>query len=118
MKKPLSLFKTKCVDIDNKLKFEGQIQKICREVSQQVAVLNRLKKMLPFELRLDIYISSFHCTASLLFAPNKVHPNLVPRCHSVPGYRNVTVRDLGTRLSPSFLEYAQQSNLFMCRPFI
>ena len=39
----------------NKLKFEGQIRKICRKVSQQVAVLNRLKKILPFELRIDIY---------------------------------------------------------------
>ena len=43
------------VTIDNKLKFEGQIRKICRKVSQQIAVLNRLKKILPFELRLDIY---------------------------------------------------------------
>jgi len=43
------------VTIDNKLKFEGQIRKIYRKVSQQIAVLNRLKKILPFELRLDIY---------------------------------------------------------------
>ena len=43
------------VTIDNKLTFEGQIRKICRKVSQQIAVLNRLKKILPFELRLDIY---------------------------------------------------------------
>ena len=42
------------VTIDNKLKFEGQIRKICRKVSQQIAVLNRLKKILPFELRKDI----------------------------------------------------------------
>jgi len=27
------------VSIDNKLKFEGQIKKICRKVSQQIAVL-------------------------------------------------------------------------------
>jgi len=44
------------VTIDNKLKFEGQIRKICRKVSQQITVLNRLKKILPFELRLDTYI--------------------------------------------------------------
>ena len=37
------------------LKFEGQIRKISRKVSQEVAVLNRLKKILPFELRLYIY---------------------------------------------------------------
>ena len=43
------------VTIDNKLKFEEQIREICRKVSQQVAVLNRLKKILPFELRIDIY---------------------------------------------------------------
>ena len=43
------------VTIDNKLKFEGQIRKICHKVSQQIAVLDRLKKILPFELRLDIY---------------------------------------------------------------
>ena len=45
------------VTLDNKLKFEGQIRKIYRKVSQQVAVLNRLKKILPFELRIDIYRS-------------------------------------------------------------
>ena len=44
------------VTIDNKLKLKGQIRKICRKVSQQVAVLNRLKKILPFELRIYIYI--------------------------------------------------------------
>ena len=51
------------VTIDNKLKFEGQIRKICLKVSQQIAVLNCLKKILPFELRLDKNISSLHCTA-------------------------------------------------------
>jgi len=43
------------VTINNKLKFEGQIRKICCKVSQQIAVLNRLRKTLPFELRLDVY---------------------------------------------------------------
>ena len=43
------------ITIDNKLKFEGQICKICRKVSQQVPVLSHLKKIWPFELRLDIY---------------------------------------------------------------
>ena len=42
------------IAIDNKLKSEGQIRKICHKVSQQVAVLNRLNKQLPFELRIDI----------------------------------------------------------------
>ena len=31
------------------------MRKICRKVSQRVAVLNRLKKIFPFELRTDIY---------------------------------------------------------------
>ena len=43
------------VTLDNKLKFEEKIRKICHKVTQQVAVLNRLKKILPFELRIDIY---------------------------------------------------------------
>ena len=43
------------ITINNKLKFEEQIRKICGKVSQQIAVLNRLKKILSFELRLDIY---------------------------------------------------------------
>ena len=43
------------VTLDNKLKFKGQTRKICGKVSQQVAVLNRLKKILPLELRIDIY---------------------------------------------------------------
>ena len=42
------------VTIHNKLRFKGQICKICRKVSQQVD-LNRLKKILPFELRIDIH---------------------------------------------------------------
>ena len=44
---------------DSKLKCEGQMRKICRRVSQQVAVFNRLKKILPF----DRYVSCFHYTA-------------------------------------------------------
>ena len=49
------------VAIDNKLKFEGQIRKICRKVSQQVAVLNRLKKKYCLLNRGQIYIVlSFH----------------------------------------------------------
>ena len=39
------------------------MRKICRKVSQQVTVLNRLKKILPFELRTDIYRAfiALHC---------------------------------------------------------
>ena len=42
------------VTIDDKLNFEKQIAKICRTVSQQVAVLKRMQKMLSFETRKDL----------------------------------------------------------------
>ena len=69
------------VTIDNKLKFEGQIRKICRKVSQQVAVLNRLKKILPFELRIDIYRVFIaphfnYCSESCITVVKEVAPNL------------------------------------------
>ena len=41
--------------IDDKLNFEKHIAKICRKVSQQVAVLKRMQKMLSFETRRDLY---------------------------------------------------------------
>ena len=43
------------VTVDNKLKFEGQIKKICRKVSQEIAVLKRMKKLLPLKLREHLY---------------------------------------------------------------
>ena len=43
------------ITIHNKLSFKGQIRKICRKVSQQVADLNHLKKILPFELRIHVH---------------------------------------------------------------
>ena len=43
------------VTVDSKLKFEGHVAKICRKVIQQVAVLKRMRKMLPFEIRLRLY---------------------------------------------------------------
>ena len=45
------------VTIDDKLKFEKHVAKVCRKVSQQVAVLKRMKKMLPFETRKNIYFA-------------------------------------------------------------
>ena len=39
------------VTVDDNLKFESQIKKICRKVSQQIAVLKRMKKLLPLKLR-------------------------------------------------------------------
>ena len=40
------------VRVDNNLKFESQIKKICRIVSQKIAVL---KKLLPLKLREKLY---------------------------------------------------------------
>ena len=45
------------VTIDKKLKLDAHVAKICRRVSQQVAVLRRMKKMLPFETRMKLYQS-------------------------------------------------------------
>ena len=45
------------VTIHDKLKFEKHVAKVCRKVSQQVAVLKRMKKMLPFETRKNIYFA-------------------------------------------------------------
>ena len=45
------------VTIDKKLKFDAHVAKICRRVSQQVAVLRRMKKMLPVETRMKLYQS-------------------------------------------------------------
>ena len=43
------------VTVDNKLKFESQIKKIYRKVSQQIAVLKRMKKFLPLKLGEKLY---------------------------------------------------------------
>ena len=37
------------VTVDDKMKFEKHIAKVCRKISQQVAVLKLMKKMLPLE---------------------------------------------------------------------
>ena len=38
------------VMVDSKLRFDAHVAKICRKVSQQVAVLKRMKKILPFDV--------------------------------------------------------------------
>ena len=43
------------VTIDSKLKFDAHVAKICRRVSQQVTVLKRMKKILPFDTRMSLY---------------------------------------------------------------
>ena len=42
--------------MDNKLKFEKHVAKICRKVSQQTAVLKRMRNILPFEIGSKIYV--------------------------------------------------------------
>ena len=39
------------VTVDDKMKFEKHKAKICPKVSQQIAVLKRMKKILPFKTR-------------------------------------------------------------------
>ena len=43
--------------MDDKLKFDKHITKICRKVSQKLAVLKPVRNMPPFELRKAIYLS-------------------------------------------------------------
>ena len=43
------------VTVDDKLKFESQIKKIYRKVSQQITVLKRMKKFLPLKLGEKLY---------------------------------------------------------------
>ena len=45
------------ITIDNKLKFDNHVAKICRKVSQQIVVPKRMKKMLTFETRRDLYLA-------------------------------------------------------------
>ena len=44
------------VAVDDKTKFERHIGNVCRKVSQQIAVLKRMKKILPFETRKCLYL--------------------------------------------------------------
>ena len=43
------------VTIDSKLKFDAHVAKICPKVSQQVAALKRMKKIQPFDTRMNLY---------------------------------------------------------------
>ena len=50
------------VTIDDKQNFEKHIAKMCRKVSQQIPVLKRMQKLLPFETRRDLYKAFFYHT--------------------------------------------------------
>ena len=45
------------VNIDDQLKFDNHVSEVSKKVSQQIAVLRRMKRMLPFEMRRDLYLS-------------------------------------------------------------
>ena len=64
------------VTVDNKLKFESQIKKICRKVSQQIAVFKRMKKLLSLKLREKLYRAFIaphfnYCAESWYFCSNR-----------------------------------------------
>ena len=45
------------VNIDDQLKFDNHVSEVSKKVSQQIAVLRRMKRMLPFQIRRDLYLS-------------------------------------------------------------
>ena len=49
------------VTVGNNLKFDKHITKICRKVSQEIAVLKCMKNMLPLETRKAISLFVFYC---------------------------------------------------------
>ena len=53
--------------VDDKLKFESQIEIICHKVSQKITVLKRMKKLLPLKLWEKLYRAfiapHFNCCA-------------------------------------------------------
>ena len=42
--------------VDDMLKFDKQVANICRELSQQGAILKRMRNILPFDIRKNIYV--------------------------------------------------------------
>ena len=65
------------VTVDDKLKFESQIKIICREVSQQITVLKRMKNLLSLKLWKKLYrafiVPHFNCCAkSWHFCSNRL----------------------------------------------
>ena len=46
------------VTVDDKLNSLNHITKICRKISQQIAVLKKMRKLLPFETRRNLYEAS------------------------------------------------------------
>ena len=59
------------VTIDDKLNFENHIAKICRKVSQQIAVLKRMQKLLPFNSRLGGTFTRLSYCRTLITVPKR-----------------------------------------------
>ena len=51
---------TELLDIDGKLNFEKHMAKICRKVSQKIAVLKRMQKLLPLKTWIFMKFSFYH----------------------------------------------------------
>ena len=69
------------VTIDSKLKFDAHVAKVCRKVSQQVAVLKRMMKILPFDTGMNLYrafvVPHFnYCTETWHFLSNRASDKL------------------------------------------
>ena len=45
------------IDIDKKLQFRQHISNLCKKVSRQLGVLNRLKKLIPQDAKIKLYNS-------------------------------------------------------------
>ena len=65
------------VAVDDKMKFERHTANVCRNVSQQIAVLKRMKKILPFETRKCLYLGFIiphfnYCSATWHFCNKNI----------------------------------------------
>ena len=69
------------VAVDDKMRIERHIANVCRKVSQQIAVLKRMKKILPFETRkclcLEFIIPHFnYCSETWHFCNKNITEKL------------------------------------------
>lgn len=46
--------------IDKKMEFENHMDNVCRKVSQQIAILKRMKKIFLFRTRRNLYLLRFY----------------------------------------------------------
>ena len=93
------------VTIDGKLNFEKRIAKICRKVSQQIAVLKRMQKLLPFETK--GFLQSFDSiTLKLLLRNVSIHfcdKKSADKLETVNNGRSVLFSEISHRLMRNFV---------------